>query len=67
MNENVSSAWCYNDLMAPLVPAGLQVTSSTETLARQEPCQGWLEAPILPWEWKGPLSTRDWESPILQP
>ena len=40
-------------------PAGLQETSSTETFALQDPCQGWLEAPIRPWEWNGPLSTRD--------
>ena len=48
------------DLIEPLSEtAGLQVTSLTETLALQDPCQGWLEAPTLPWEWKGPLSTRD--------
>lgn len=40
-------------------PAGLQETSSTDTLTLQDPCQGWFEAPIRPWEWKGPLSTSD--------
>ena len=33
----------------------------------QLPCQGWLPAPILPWEWKGPLSDRLCLSPMLQP
>ena len=45
----------------------LQETICTVTLPRQAPCQGWVAAPALPCEWKGPLSTRDCRSPMLHP
>ena len=35
----------------------LQETICTVTLPRQAPCQGWVAAPALPWEWKGQYST----------
>ena len=34
----------------------LQETICTVTLPRQAPCQGWVAAPALPWEWRGLVS-----------
>ena len=45
----------------------LQLTSWMLTFPLQRPCQGWVAAPDLPWEWKGPLSDSDCLSPILHP
>ena len=39
----------------------------TVTLSFHEPSHGCSATPALPWAWKGPLSVRDFKSPMLQP